>query len=339
MNADTTPAEPFSFGPWLRKKWNASRRPSVAFKTQPDPKHLGGVPNLHVSQSTTNNAASTVEEQTCSPVSEPLYFRFELQENQRWWMGLDWTSALLPQERPSWCDIYLNPSSPPNAFVLPSDSVMYLPEPKVGDPGGRTRRTSRWHWVDEDWSVVKKSGQIDTAQNPSRGSMDQARPPASPSQNQFGAPTEQAPQHHSSSPDEPKKGVAEQAFVKGLERLKARTLGHNHSNSSPTSPSSKRPLSGEFSSSAEAVNHQEVPSSLNERRKSSGTSELVNLINHGAHTQAGHTGTGSGPTGPINGSLTRLADLDVGTDVDGWSYGDNKWEGMGPKGGMGRVST
>jgi hypothetical protein len=31
------------------------------------------------------------------------------------------------------------------------------------------------------------------------------------------------------------------------------------------------------------------------------------------------------------------ADLDAATDVDGWSYGDNKWEGMGPKGGMGKV--
>lgn len=30
-------------------------------------------------------------------------FRFEIYENQRWWMGLDWTHALLPGERPTWC--------------------------------------------------------------------------------------------------------------------------------------------------------------------------------------------------------------------------------------------
>lgn len=30
------------------------------------------------------------------------YYRFEIYENQRWWMGLDWTHALLPGERPTW---------------------------------------------------------------------------------------------------------------------------------------------------------------------------------------------------------------------------------------------
>jgi hypothetical protein len=33
---------------------------------------------------------------------EDVTYRFTIYENQRWWMGLDWTAALLPQERPSW---------------------------------------------------------------------------------------------------------------------------------------------------------------------------------------------------------------------------------------------
>lgn len=33
---------------------------------------------------------------------EDVIYRFTIFENQRWWMGLDWTAALLPQERPSW---------------------------------------------------------------------------------------------------------------------------------------------------------------------------------------------------------------------------------------------
>lgn len=36
--------------------------------------------------------------------------------------------------------------------------------------------------------------------------------------------------------------------------------------------------------------------------------------------------------------LMEVDDLDAGTDEGGWSYGGNKWEGMGPKGGLGKVS-
>lgn len=32
-----------------------------------------------------------------------LHYTFTVYENQRWWVGLDWTQALLPNERPSWC--------------------------------------------------------------------------------------------------------------------------------------------------------------------------------------------------------------------------------------------
>jgi Integral peroxisomal membrane peroxin len=33
---------------------------------------------------------------------EDVVYQFSIYENQRWWVGLDWTAALLPQERPSW---------------------------------------------------------------------------------------------------------------------------------------------------------------------------------------------------------------------------------------------
>ena len=69
---------------------------------------------------------------------EDVQIQFTVFENQRWWVGLDWTHALLPGERASWCvllrrspeipltrqwlrrtDPALNPSSPPSSFVLP----------------------------------------------------------------------------------------------------------------------------------------------------------------------------------------------------------------------------
>jgi hypothetical protein len=75
---------------WMKSKWAASRRPSLAFSFRPtfDTK-------VPVSGSAIVNDEDEKEE-------SPIYFRFEVHENHRWWMGLDWTSALLPQERPSW---------------------------------------------------------------------------------------------------------------------------------------------------------------------------------------------------------------------------------------------
>ena len=54
------------------------------------------------------NGASTVVK--AEPIDdewdeEPVVFRFEVMENQRWWLALDWTSTLAPGDRPIWCAI------------------------------------------------------------------------------------------------------------------------------------------------------------------------------------------------------------------------------------------
>ncbi|KAG5734884.1 Peroxisomal membrane protein PEX30 [Termitomyces sp. T112] len=81
-----------------------------------------------------------------------LRFLFTIYENQRWWMGLDWTAALLPGERPSWCSPPPShaPVSPPNAFALPSAVTVFLPDGK----GRRVKRTAIWRWEEPDWRVV-----------------------------------------------------------------------------------------------------------------------------------------------------------------------------------------
>lgn len=84
----------FSITDWVRGKWAASRRPSLALSFRP--KVEPGVLEEE------NTASSENQDQDQAQAGEPIYFRFEVHENQRWWMGLDWTSALLPQERPSW---------------------------------------------------------------------------------------------------------------------------------------------------------------------------------------------------------------------------------------------
>ncbi|KAJ7647489.1 Peroxin/Dysferlin domain-containing protein [Roridomyces roridus] len=88
--------------------------------------------------------------------TKSLRFLFTIYENQRWWMGLDWTAALLPAERPSWCSQSQTAVTPPNAFVLPEDTTIYIPSP---DGKGRAKRCAKWSWEESEWSViVRKEG-------------------------------------------------------------------------------------------------------------------------------------------------------------------------------------
>ncbi|THH07763.1 hypothetical protein EW145_g3164 [Phellinidium pouzarii] len=79
-----------------------------------------------------------------------LRFLIMVYENQRWWVGLDWTAALLPGERPSWCSSTLDPMSPPSAFTLPEPTCVFLSDRK----GGLIKRTARWNWEEREWKVV-----------------------------------------------------------------------------------------------------------------------------------------------------------------------------------------
>jgi hypothetical protein len=67
-------------------------------------------------------------------------------ENQRWWMGLDWTAALLPGDRPSWC------SASQAAFALPAPTTAFLPV--NGPPDACEQRTATWAWAEPEWRVV-----------------------------------------------------------------------------------------------------------------------------------------------------------------------------------------
>jgi len=80
-----------------------------------------------------------------------LRFLFTVYENQRWWMGLDFTAALLPGERPSWCTSNLQPVSPPAAFSLPTPTTVYLPDPTRKN--GKIKRTAQWTWEEPEWKV------------------------------------------------------------------------------------------------------------------------------------------------------------------------------------------
>lgn len=100
------------------------------------------------------------------PQSSSLRFLFTICENQRWWMGLDWTAALLPGERPSWCSLTQAPLSPPGVFSLPEPSVVYLPHPTNATK--KIKRTAEWYWEEPEWTVLvrKEGGPLSRVERP-----------------------------------------------------------------------------------------------------------------------------------------------------------------------------
>ena len=94
-------------------------------------------------------------------VTAKLRFAFTAYENQRWWMGLDWTAALLPGERPSWCSASQAPLAPPAMFALPAPTTIFLPVDGVSD--SREKRTATWAWAEPEWQVVvRRDGEPST---------------------------------------------------------------------------------------------------------------------------------------------------------------------------------
>ena len=85
-------------------------------------------------------------------VTARVQFAFMVYENQRWWMGLDWTAALLPGERPSWCSASQAPLPPPAAFALPAPTTAFLPVD--GPPDALEKHTAMWTWAEPEWRVV-----------------------------------------------------------------------------------------------------------------------------------------------------------------------------------------
>ncbi|KAI0305628.1 integral peroxisomal membrane peroxin-domain-containing protein [Multifurca ochricompacta] len=103
-----------------------------------------------ISSQYTNAAA--VAQSAKTTITAQLRFSFTVYENQRWWMGLDWTAALLPGERPSWCSASQAPLPPPAAFALPAPTTVFLPIDGKSDT--REQRTATWVWAEPEWRVI-----------------------------------------------------------------------------------------------------------------------------------------------------------------------------------------
>ncbi|KAG9044897.1 hypothetical protein FS837_007345 [Tulasnella sp. UAMH 9824] len=107
---------------------------------------------------------TTAEQKYDLPQPAHIRFQFTVFENQRWWMGLDFTHTLLPGERPSWCSPppHMVPLPPPGSLSLPGPTTVFLPITTTlsGEPapsGLRMKRTCKWKWEDSDWYVTVRT--------------------------------------------------------------------------------------------------------------------------------------------------------------------------------------
>lgn len=201
---------------------------------------------------TTSKLGGPQNTSASSPSSPPIRFIFTILECQRWWMGLDWTAALLPGERPSWCSLSHQPILPPSAFSLPPPTSVFLPAPK----GKRVKRTATWRWEEIEWGLlINKDG---------TGVKRVERKPPGLEEEEGGS----------------------RIATKAASMLKERTA----SISSAT----------------------EVTAGKDDRDLGTGAKNAA-------------------------GTEQELRE-DLHTDVDGWIYGDNKWEAASAKGGMGKYT-
>ncbi|KAF8317913.1 hypothetical protein DL93DRAFT_2076433 [Clavulina sp. PMI_390] len=242
------------------------------------------------------------------PPPSTLRFRFSVHENQRWWMGLDWTAALLPQERASWTSIppALKPVPPPMAISLPPVSTIYLPLP--GSKDSCMKRTATWSWGETAWGVIVRLSNSTPAE---RVVMALPKVDSTAAVDEHGVPV--------SSPTS-STGHAEGFLQRGLQRIGTVDLAGMGVGSPKSSSLVRSPSSGNGPSARGTS-----PEAL--RRRAQAASE------DGGHPPSIDEGDESDEV-PI---AKEEEEVSL-TDAEGWVYGDNKWEATAPKNGIGKFT-
>ncbi|KAI9468906.1 MAG: Peroxin/Dysferlin domain-containing protein [Benjaminiella poitrasii] len=95
------------------------------------------------------------EEDSKRGTRSEMIFQFEVYENQRWWLGVNWTTNMMPSERGPWTDKQLKPIPAKEDFELPEPSVTTYDVDKDKNKNKKRKTTINkvWSWVDGDWWV------------------------------------------------------------------------------------------------------------------------------------------------------------------------------------------
>ncbi|KAI7863461.1 Peroxin/Dysferlin domain-containing protein [Spinellus fusiger] len=78
------------------------------------------------------------------PAKSEMIFQFEVYENQRWWLGMGWTTNMMSSERTAWTDNQLMAIMSKEKFDLPESTEAKHSQGAI---------TKQWTWVDSDWWV------------------------------------------------------------------------------------------------------------------------------------------------------------------------------------------
>lgn len=87
---------------WTRARHASSICFSDLHTTTPT-EHIGASSATATSDLSANDKSSVLpKQQVASSGQADILFTFSIYQNERWWIGLDWTQAMLPSERPAW---------------------------------------------------------------------------------------------------------------------------------------------------------------------------------------------------------------------------------------------
>ncbi|KAI8093095.1 Peroxin/Dysferlin domain-containing protein [Halteromyces radiatus] len=87
-----------------------------------------------------------------------MVFQFEVYENQRWWLGANWTTNMLSNERGPWTDSQLVSITSKEEFKLPETTESTIVVDHDQDIKQVIQKT--WYWADADW-WVDMTGELD----------------------------------------------------------------------------------------------------------------------------------------------------------------------------------
>ncbi|CED85514.1 Peroxin/Ferlin domain [Phaffia rhodozyma] len=299
---------------------------------------------------------------------EPVVFRFEVIENQRWWLALDWTATLAPGDRPVWCDTYLNPTPAPPSFTLPLAHTVTVPS--TTRPNYDEVRTASWRWAEDEWSVLRNiEGQFKSSfvppklsESPTNAHHPLPATSGQPSRNPGSSNGVSSGNSSGSITISNRMSLGEQALSRGLERLKAATTSAGPSAAHPpngSSGSTSTGIVGSLSfSNLTGVTHPggTSQSPTSQPKRSSSISSALSIpssssvdgerktlfamsLQGGGEVLAGEAkNVVGGHGGALGLGMVECEDLEARTDEIGWSYGGNKWEGMTAKGGLGKFT-
>lgn len=235
-------------------------------------------PNLFPPQKTDSNRKSEDSSYSLADPSQDIEFCLTIFENQRWWMGLDWTSNLLPHERPNWADSINHPVPTPANIILPSSK-------SFKDVNQNLQRKVEWKWIDSDWKIIE--AHTSTNQSKEEDNLNQD--------------------------DERLKCSSPVITHPVADKPAGSTLNHTP----PSSPNAsfrrhQNRSSASHSGSSACLSACLDSEIIDESLRNSGLSASI----VGAHD----------PTKPWD------------VDANGWQYGDNHWEKMSSKSGIGKYT-